>query len=325
MSAGSPWHRGVVWLENLERCLDRARLHPLWDRVGGALQEFWSLVFPTECVVCERADSSLCVDCAAVLRRATVRPFRAEHGAEGLPEAEGARTAAGAGYDVFSPLPVVAAGHYAKAVSAALLAFKNHGHTDIGRWLQAALAGALHEARSTLCEESAELVLVPVPTRGASVRRRGYDPLALLLGGLAKRRELPAGTTIAAAVRIGYRPSSLLTLVSGGLSQKGLGSQGRRRNVSGSMEASPAILDTGFNRPCLIVDDVLTTGATISETARVLRAAGAVVVGAVVIAATPAPNGVGETTTAVVPGIPEPPPSQPTEKNRRVGVNSNNG
>lgn len=278
--------------ERLERYLDDARLQPLWRRTGGALQEFCSLVLPTECVVCERADSSLCFDCAVLLRRATVRPFRAEHGAEGLPEAEaGPQEPIDAASNPFSPLPVVAAGEYAKAVAAAILAFKNHGHTDIARWLQAALAGALHEARWTLCRDYEQVLLVPVPGRGASMRRRGYDPLAVLLGGLARRREFPAGTRVIAAVGLRQPQPGMATLMPGGLSQKSLGRQGRRRNVHGSMEASPAIRHIPVNVPCIIVDDVLTTGATIAETARVLRDAGGVVAGAVVLAATPAPRG----------------------------------
>lgn len=281
-----------MWPEGWKRGLDGARLHPLLSEADGALREFCSLVLPTECVVCERPDSSLCSDCAAAFRRATVRPFRAEDGAEGLPRAEVAPgCAVSAGDESFSPLPVVAAGEYAKAVSSVLLAFKNHGHTDISRWLQAALAGALHEARWSLSANHPHVLLVPVPARGASIRRRGYDPLTVLLSGLARRRELPAGTTISAAVRLGRQAAPLATLVSGGLSQKALGRQGRRRNLRGSMEAAASLHTIGRNRPCIIVDDVLTTGATIAETTRVLRAAGAVVVGAVVVAATPAPRG----------------------------------
>lgn len=313
-----------MWREVAERGLDRARLHPFWTRAAESLGEFWSLIFPTECVVCELEDSSLCPGCAAAFRRATVRPFRAEHGAEGLPGKEWSPSERTSTEDeVLSPLPVVAAGQYAKAVSAVLLAFKNHGHTDITRWLQAALCGALHEARWTLCADPAEVLLVPVPARGSSVRRRGYDPLTLLLVGLARRGELPAGTAIAGVVRLRRQPLLVLNLVSGGLSQKALGRQGRRRNLHGSMEAAPAMRTMDFSRPCLIVDDVLTTGATIAETARVLREAGAVVAGAVVLAATPAPRGKDRTTTAALTGVIKASPSGPTEKNRRVGVNSN--
>lgn len=279
--------------EDVERRLDRARLHRSWERTGGALREFWSLVFPTECVVCTRQDSSLCSDCGSALRRATVRPFRAESGAEGLPEAENAPgvPSGAVADDAYEPLPVIAAGRYAMALSAALLAFKNHGHTDIARWLQAALAGALHQGRSTLCPETASILLVPVPPRGASTRRRGYDPLSLLLGGLERREELPVGCRVVSAVGYRYRPVTLRQLVSGGLSQKDLGKRGRRRNVVGSMEVAPALRGVLLNRQCIIVDDVLTTGATINEVSRVLRGAGAIVAGAVVIAATPAPRG----------------------------------
>lgn len=285
----------MTWTR-LRKFLDRARLNVHWRKVSGALREFLSLVVPTECVVCEFPDVSLCQRCAAALRRATVRPFRAESGAEGLPSSE--LTAVGvplANPQSFSPLPVVAAGRYAKALASAVLAFKNHGHTDLARWLQAAMAGALHDARWSLCPASAEVLLVPVPSRGASVRRRGYDPLAVLLGGLERRDELPAGTFVAPAVR--QRSSPVLPALrgTGASGQKALGKRGRRRNVRGSMEAVQPLRRAVRGRHCLVVDDVLTTGATIAETTRVLRGMGAKVAGAVVLAATPAPQGANST------------------------------
>ncbi len=274
------------------------RAHRVWQQCGLCLSDLWSLVLPTECVACERPDNSLCAGCAVDLRRATVRPFRAEAAAEGLPDAEpdSARLIAD-GASSPPPLPVIAAGVYAKGLSAALLAYKNHGHTDLSRWLQAALAGALHEARWSLSGTSEEVLLVPVPSRGASSRRRGYDPLDLLIRGLARRGELPAGVEVVRAARYNQHHSLADLLGRSSGTQKALGRRGRRRNVRGSMEPLPALRTPVQGRRCLIVDDVLTTGATIAETTRVLRCMGAVVAGAVVIAATPPPRGTECVTT----------------------------
>ncbi|MDZ4091343.1 MAG: phosphoribosyltransferase family protein [Arthrobacter sp.] len=72
--------------------------------------------------------------------------------------------------------------------------------------------------------------------------------------------------------------------------QKGLGRGDRARRVRGSMRVRRGPFAPEVNgRPCIIVDDVLTTGATVAEAARALRAAGAVVRGAVVVAATRPP------------------------------------
>lgn len=285
-------------LQKLWQTLDGARLTGRWGAAADALSETVSLLFPTACVVCEEPDFSLCARCARDLRKMTVRPFRAEAAAEGLPGAESRPTkygtvrepnlnnGSGAGFD---PLPVIAAGTYSRALASALLAFKNHGHTDVQRWLQAALAGALHEACSSLNRPGAVVVLVPIPPKGSSVRRRGYDPLSLLLRGLERRGELPQGSMVVPAVR--HRAGGRMAGRQGaGASQKGLGRRRRRSNVVGSMEAAPDYLALMRGRTCLIVDDVLTTGATIAEATRVLRDVGATVAGAVVIAATAPPR-----------------------------------
>ncbi|WP_354170281.1 phosphoribosyltransferase family protein [Arthrobacter sp. UYEF36] len=72
--------------------------------------------------------------------------------------------------------------------------------------------------------------------------------------------------------------------------QKGLGRGDRAQRVRGSMRVRRGLFAPEVHgRPCIIVDDVLTTGATVAEAARALRAAGAVVRGAVVVAATRPP------------------------------------
>ncbi len=305
--------------------LDHVVFGRSYQRVARALSAFSSLVLPSSCVVCGQWDTSLCPACLAAFRTATARPVRAEDGAESLPDvehipadADGTTAAAGGREHVgedqpFRALPVVAAGSYGRAVSAVLLAYKNHGHVDLAAPVGAALGGALHEAASRFYEgrrSSADpVLLVPVPTRASSRRRRGYDPLMLLLARLDRGGHLPAGTVLAAGVRqvpagvrlatalrqgaIASRTGAVLSAVVPGLrgGQKGLGRRRRRTNVLGSMcpveNTRPALA----GRDCIIVDDVLTTGATIGEVHRVLVAAEARVLGAAVIAATSSPAG----------------------------------
>ncbi|MGH7393219.1 MAG: phosphoribosyltransferase family protein, partial [Candidatus Rokuibacteriota bacterium] len=62
--------------------------------------------------------------------------------------------------------------------------------------------------------------------------------------------------------------------------QSDLGAEARRTNVRGAFRAAPAVA----GRHVVVVDDVLTTGATAAECARALRAAGARGVGVLVVA-----------------------------------------
>ncbi|WP_247826599.1 ComF family protein [Arthrobacter antioxidans] len=298
--------------------LDRIVFAGPWRRIADALTAFAALVLPSSCVLCGRWDTSLCRACSAAFRRATSRPFRAEAGAESLPDvALGPDGRAGRdddGTHAYGPLPVVAAGRYGRAVSGVLLAYKNHGHVDLAAPVEAALAGALHEAVAQLRRGRADpaavhqVLLVPVPGRASSRRRRGYDPLMLLLSRLDRRGDLPAGARLAAGARQ-VAPVSRLAgtlvrtgiggVVRGGLAalsgpdggQKALGRRRRRVNVLQSMREPRDARALLADRDCIIVDDVLTTGATIGEVHRVLRNCGARVLGAVVVAATSSPTG----------------------------------
>ncbi|MCR2818106.1 phosphoribosyltransferase family protein [Microbacterium sp. zg.Y1090] len=139
-----------------------------------------------------------------------------------------------------------------------LRAFKEEGRTTLATALAPALAAALGS-----CGEST--AVVPVPSTAAAVRRRGYRPVELL------------------ARRAGARPWRLLRVVRASADQRGLTRAARAQNVAGSLEAAPA----AAGRRVVLVDDVVTTGATLAEAARALRAAGAQVVAAATVAATP--------------------------------------
>ncbi|MDL5352613.1 phosphoribosyltransferase family protein [Microbacterium sp. zg-YB36] len=134
-------------------------------------------------------------------------------------------------------------------------AFKEDGRTS----LAASLAPALTAALAGIGRG----VVVPVPASGGAMRRRGYRPVELV------------------ARRACVHPQRLLRVVRATADQRGLHRDQRAQNVALSMRAHDV---AGLS--VVLVDDVVTTGATLTEAARALRAAGAVVVGAATVAAT---------------------------------------
>ncbi|MFE7846030.1 ComF family protein [Microbacterium sp. NPDC057407] len=138
-------------------------------------------------------------------------------------------------------------------------AIKEEGRTGLVR----SLAPALAAAASRLGRDDA--VLVPLPTSRASYRRRGYRVPDLL------------------AARTGRRARRLLQTARRTADQRGLDRDERRRNVANSLRATT----DAAAQPVIVVDDVLTTGASLAEAVRALREAGAEVVGAATAAVTP--------------------------------------
>jgi ComF family protein len=159
-------------------------------------------------------------------------------------------------------LTVYTALRYEGAVRQALLALKESGRTDVARPLGQALASAVARASR---ESRDRLEIVAVPTSRAAWRRRGYDPVALLC-----RR---AGIDL---VRVLLHERTTL-------SQKTLGASDRADNLRYSLVARQRLDGRHF----LLVDDVVTTGATLGEAARALRAAGGDVLYGAAVAFTP--------------------------------------
>jgi ComF family protein len=158
-------------------------------------------------------------------------------------------------------LPVVAATRYEGTVRTALLAYKERGRHDLARPLGRLLAPAVDGVDAP--------VVVPVPSSAAARRARGGDHVVRLAR---------------IAARPGRRVAAPLTLVRSVQDSAGLDIAGRAANLRGAMRAAPA---PRRGRRVVIVDDIVTTGATLVEAARALRAAGWAVAGAAVVAATP--------------------------------------
>ena len=159
--------------------------------------------------------------------------------------------------------PVLSGLEYDGVARAVILAFKEQGRADLARVLAPALAAAVTEAGATLDLAGAELVAVPGSPRAR--RRRGFDPVSALVARAGLDR-----------VRVFAPPRPHVA-------QKTLSIDERARNLEGVFEVSAAVAGRRF----LLVDDVVTTGATLSAAAAALRSAGAEVVATAVVASTP--------------------------------------
>ncbi|KPI21732.1 hypothetical protein OK074_7343 [Actinobacteria bacterium OK074] len=241
----------------------------------GWWQDLTDLVLPAECGGCGKPRAVLCPECRAALQGAAPRRVRL------VPEPPG--------------LPVVhAAAPYEDAVRAALLAHKERGALTLAGPLGTALAGAVRAALAADGGTSGTrgrpgdgdvVLLVPVPSARAAVRARGHDParrIALAAAGELRRAGTPA------------RVAAVLRQRRAVADQSGLDGRQRLVNLAGALEvaAGGERLLAGGGR-IVLVDDVVTTGASLAEAARAVRVVRAVVADGPVAAVTVGARGAG--------------------------------
>jgi len=119
----------------------------------------------------------------------------------------------------------------------------------------------------------ADAVFVHIPTATMHVRERGYDHARLLAAALAARRAQLHLPLLQRATQA---------------RQLGAGRGERIKNIAGAFRIVDQKSVKGVH--VILVDDVVTTGATLAEAARTLRLAGAARVDAIVFARTPSPK-----------------------------------
>jgi ComF family protein len=146
-----------------------------------------------------------------------------------------------------------------------VLSLKHAGRTDAlaayGRWMARAGAELLRDADG----------LIPVPLHSGRLRKRRFNQSLLLAKAVSKASGVRLEPHILARIRD--------TSTQGGLSAKG-----RARNVAGAFKVRRGRDDRVQGRRLVIIDDVHTTGATLSACARALKRAGAEDVTAITLA-----------------------------------------
>lgn len=213
------------------------------------------LVLPTRCGGCAAPGNPWCARCRQSLALAPPpQVWTPTPAPPGLPL-------------VWTMLP------YDGVIRTCLVNWKDGGRRDLAAVLAPLLTEVLLAALLA-CPDPP--LVVPAPSAPASIRRRGDYPL----------QQVTARAV--AAVPRALRPphQAVLRLGRGVADQAGLDRRGRAENLSGAVVVPAPQIPRVRGRLCLVVDDVITTGSTLAESARALRAAGATDVLAVTIAAT---------------------------------------
>jgi ComF family protein len=193
------------------------------------------LLLGAACPGCGRPSRALCPGCAAAI----------------APRPAVVRT---------RPLKVAASGEHTGVLRLAIVAWKEEGRTTLVRPLAHLLAASVVEATHAA---SGPIVLVPVPTTRRSRVARGADVVDQLSHGAAGLlRDTGVDVSVRQALRVVRRTAD----------QSGLGARARARNLAGAFQLRSAERLAG--RHIVVVDDIVTTGATIGEAVRALTAAG---------------------------------------------------
>jgi predicted amidophosphoribosyltransferase len=162
---------------------------------------------------------------------------------------------------------------YDGVVRDVLVAYKESGVVALARPLGRALASAAAAAAG----HGNAVALVPVPSSRRARRRRGYDAMR------------PLTATAAAALRgtgLDVRMVAALRHLRPVADSVGLGAHDRFANLAGAFGVRRGVADLLRRRPVVVVDDLITSGATLTECTRALRAHGVEVLGVATVAAT---------------------------------------
>jgi competence protein ComFC len=218
--------------------------------------DFLSLVFPKKCVVCKNRGSYLCEKCFTFLsfdaKSLCLVCNNPSFNNLTHPRCKKKFTIDGC----FSALS------YNKAVQKLASNFKYKPYlTDLKTVLSELFYESIiqNEQFAKLIVDS-EWLMVPIPLSKTKLRKRGYNQAEILAEELSKRFNFPV--------------QDLLLRAKETKTQVGLSNLQRKLNVKGAFVLKNSQLSI-VNKSIFLVDDVVTTGSTLLEAARILKRAGA--------------------------------------------------
>ena len=203
------------------------------------------LIFPSRCIGCSQLGISICSLC-----RKSWHPHIYHRDLSILSQT----------------YPVVSAVKYSPIASKVLLSAKESGQSAADQLLISAISHAL----TFFTKKYGVGDLVGIPSRKSATRKRGRNFMV----------EITKSVAIAESIKV----LDILQHTRSVRDQSQLDSEQRSRNIAGALTASKnsSKLDShGNTGPLIIVDDLITTGATLAEAIRALRTAGYAVIGAV--------------------------------------------
>lgn len=222
-----------------------------------------ALLWPTRCVACGTPDRDLCDPCLGDLL--LWRPLLRSELIPAAPPVPPPVLLSGS-------LPLLACGPYEGSLKSLIVGVKHEGRVGFARVLGPLLLRPLAEALQ-LGAGRCPPAVVTAPSRAARVRRRGYRHVELIL-----RRALRCGPLP------GVRSVRALRALPGRAGQVGLDRRQRDRNAALVAVRRPHRARLA-GREVILVDDIVTTGATATEACRALAACGARVIAVVALCA----------------------------------------
>ena len=226
----------------------------MWQFLTKLATELSDLVLARECIGCEELGTLLCAPCRNKVsgRAHIMRDLRFDELAEDL------------------RIPLAIAYRYGPPVDAMIYRYKDNQIPELASVLSMLLAGSIQQLASSEPYGSQKPLLIPIPSRYASVRARGFDPMVLISRHLSR-----AGYPIA---------HWLIDQRTAGRS-KTLGTADRK-NASYDAFRVRAIPDRYVRNPipAIVIDDVATSGTTFTAAVSQLLLSGVHVSGCAAIA-----------------------------------------